>query len=478
LTLYERISTGIPNLDSLIEGGIPKGFTVMIAGNPGTGKTILSSHFIYNGFTSPSVEPGVYISFSESKAQFYANSKRIGMDFEKFEKQMKFKFLDFISINNEGITDAFEEILAAIRTVNAKRVVIDSFTAMSMSFKDRNEARIAIHVFLGKIMRAEGITSLMVVEVPFGNQNLGNGIEESVADAIIKLELGNDNASPVYLKVLKMRGTSINRETHVCNITSNGMILYPKQDLKMRFPVSYNRIPSGIPGFDERVDGNGFIEGTISAVIGSTGCGKSTFAFQFIAEGVRKFNDPGIFCSFEDTEEEIRRMGKGFGYNMSDMGTNGELSIRTYNPEEYNPDAFIADLEVQIKETKAKRLVIDGLFAFERKYKDDLYLITKRISSLVRKYQITTLVTMLGGQTNGFQVTGLNLSPLFQNVILLRFLELYGRMRRVLLILKINMSQQDESILEFKISKDRGFEVKGPIGNEYTDTSPIVSRKQ
>ena len=477
MTLDERVSTGIPNLDSLIEGGIPRSTTVMIAGNSGTGKTILSSQFIYNGLTSASVEPGVYISFSESKAQFYANTKKIGMDFEKFEKQMKFMFLDFITFVNDGIQDVFEEILSAIRIVNAKRIVLDSFTALSMSYKDRTEARIAIHVFLGKIMRAEGITNLIIMEVPYGNQNLGDGVEESVADGVIKLEHGNDNASPIFLQILKMRGTAINREKHVCNITNNGMVLYPKQSLKMNFPISDRRTPSGIPSFDEKIDGNGFIEGTISAVIGSTGCGKSTFAIQFIAEGVRKFNDFGIFCSLEDSEEEIRRSGKGFGYNMSEMETNGQLSIRTYNPDEYNPDAFIADLEIKIKETKTKRLVIDGFSAFERKYKKDLYIITKRISSLVRKYQITTLVTMLGTQTNGFQATDLNLSPLFQNIVLLRFVELYGRMKRVLVILKINMSHQDESTLEFKISKDKGIEIMGPTGKDFTGIFTGISRK-
>jgi circadian clock protein KaiC len=475
--LDERISTGIPNLDSLIEGGIPRSFTVMIAGNSGTGKTILSSQFIYNGLTSASVEPGIYISFSESKAQYYANSKKIGMDFEKFEKQKRFVFLDFISFVNDGIQDVFEEILSAIRIVTAKRVVLDSFTAMSMSFKDRTEARIAIHVFLGKIMRAEGITNLIIVEVPYGNQNLGNGVEESVADGIIKLEHGNNNASPIFLQILKMRGTAVNREKHVCNITNDGMILYPKQSLKMNFPISDRRIPSGIPSFDQRIDGDGLVEGTISAVIGASGCGKSTFAFQFIAEGVGKFNDSGIFCSLEDSEEEVRRMGKGFDYNMPELETNGGLSILAYDPDECNPDAFIADLEVQIRETKAKRLVIDGLSAFERKYKKDLYLITRRISSLVRNYQVTTLVTMLGAQTNGFQVTDLNLSPLFQNIILLRFVEFYGRMKRVLLILKINASHQDESILEFKISKNKGIEIVGSVGSDYTGIFTGISRK-
>lgn len=487
----QRISTGIPNLDSLIEGGIPKGFTVMVAGNSGTGKTIFGSQFIYNGLTNQqSNENGVYISFSESKSQFYATSKKLGMDFEKFENQTKFIYLDFVSLSNEGIQDAFEEILSAIREVDAKRVVLDSFSALAMSFKDRVESRIAVQVFLGRIMRAEGITSLIISEIPHGKNDLGNGIEESVADAVIKLEHGPDNTSPIFLKVLKMRGTSIDREKHVCSITNNGMILYPKQRILMDFPASEKRISSGIVNFDERIDGNGLIEGTVSAVIGASGSGKSTFAFQFIAEGVRKYGETGIFCSLEDSKAEIKRMSNGFGYRIEDLEYNddrfkngkleeerGSLSVITYNHKEYNPDAFIASLEEEIRAKRPKRLVIDGLSIYELKYKDQLHEITERISSLVRRYQITTLITLLGAQKDIFQVTDMNLSPLFHNIILLRFVELYGRMKRVMMILKISMSHQDGAILEFKITRDKGFEIIGPIGGDYTGIFSGIARK-
>lgn len=501
MDLDQRISTGVPNLDSLVDGGIPRGFTVMVAGNSGTGKTILGSQFLYDGLTSEPNEPGIYISFSESKSQFYATSMKLGMDFQKFEDQANFIYLDFISLPNDGIQDAFEEILAAIRAINAKRIVLDSFSALSMSFRDTIESRITLQVFLGRIMRAEGITSLIISEIPYGSNDLGNGIEESVADAVIKLEHGPDNASPIFLKVLKMRGTAINREKHVCSITSEGLILYPKQRIEMNFPTSEMRVPSGIINLDEKIDGNGLMEGTISAIIGASGSGKSTFAFQFIAEGVRKYNESGIFCSLEDSEEEIKRMGKGFGYDMNDHASNlqsqeadkkgadiGEggiekeeqrarLSILSYNHVDYNPDAFIASLEENIKTKKPKRLVIDGLSIYEHTYKDELHVITERISSLVRKYRITTLITLLGAQKNIFQVTELNLSPLFNNVILLRFVELYGRMKRIMMILKISMSHQDGAILEFMITKDKGLEIVGPIGDDYTGIFSGIARK-
>jgi circadian clock protein KaiC len=86
----ERVSTGILGLDSLLEGGLPKGFTAIVAGNSGTGKTILCSHFLYEGLTKD--ESGIYISFAESKTQFYINSEMIGMDFAKFERQKSLHF--------------------------------------------------------------------------------------------------------------------------------------------------------------------------------------------------------------------------------------------------------------------------------------------------------------------------------------------------------------------------------------------------
>ena len=219
MSVLERISIGVPGLDSLIEGGIPKGSTIMVAGNSGSGKTILCSHFLYHGLTAQE-ENGLYISFSESKAQFYANLKTIGMDFDKFERQAKFAFLDFASLTKDGIQDALE-ILATVRTLNPKRVILDSFSAISLAFEHQIEARTTIHVILGKIMRSEGITSILVMEIPRGNENIGSGIEESVVDGIIHLDHREDNVLPIFLRVFKMRGTSINREPHVFTISKN-----------------------------------------------------------------------------------------------------------------------------------------------------------------------------------------------------------------------------------------------------------------
>ena len=157
----------------------------MIAGNPGTGKTTLCSQFVYEGLTTKD-ENGLYISFSESKTQFYANTERLGMDFNKFERQISLHFWALPSFTKDGIQDTLEEILTTIRNTKAKRVVLDSFSAISLAFEDRSEARTTVQVLLGKIMRLEEVTIVLIIEVPYGKRHRF-WIEESVADGIIHL---------------------------------------------------------------------------------------------------------------------------------------------------------------------------------------------------------------------------------------------------------------------------------------------------
>jgi circadian clock protein KaiC len=473
LSKLERISSGVPGLDSLIEGGIPKGSTMMVVGRSGSGKTILCSHFLYDGLTAKE-EKGVYISFSESKAQFYANVKTVGMDFEKFERQTKFAFLDFASLTKDGIQDALEEILATIRTINPKRVVLDSFSAISLAFEHLSEARTTIQVLLGKILRSEGITTILIMEIPYGNENMGSGIEESVVDGIIRLDHREDNVLPIILRIFKMRGTSINREPHVCTISKNGMRLYPKQSLSLSYRASEERISSGVLGLDERI-GSGFIHCTTTAIIGPSGTAKSTFAFQYIAEGVKK-GEPGVFLSLEENAEAIRMMAKGYGYNTADLENRG-LSILSGSVEDDNPDEIMAGLAAEIKRTNAKRLVIDSLSAFQSKNRNDIYIIARRLVSLIQEHQLTAIITIFTTQKSGFEISSLNLSPLFQNIILLRFVEIEGRMKRVLAVLKMRRTQHDESILEFRISSGKGAIIVGPIDKDYMGIFTGVARR-
>lgn len=455
----ERISTGISGLDALIEGGIPKGFTVLIAGNPGTGKTVLTSHFLYDGLTKN--ENGIYVSFSEADYSFYDNTDRLGMNFREFQKQNMFSFIDFSAVTQDGIRDALEEVFAAIKETHAKRIVVDSFTAILQAFENPNDARIALHVVLGKMLRAEGVTTLVIGEVPIGTISLGSGIEEFVADGIIKLEHGISNASPIIVKVIKMRTTLIDREPHICNIKKDGMVVFPKKAIDLKFNNSTSRVLTGIPGLDERI-GGGLLEGTISTVIGASGVGKTTFALEFLTHGVVN-GESGLYCTLEETYDELKRSAGAAKYNLDDF-TGKNLFILSTLIEHQSPDELLDTLEKQIVTMRPKRIVLDSLSSFEHDYKDEMYQITKRIVSLLRKYQLTALITIQTTRPLEINLTNMGISSLFHNIILLRFVEGQTKMKRSMILLKMRATYHDNTILEFVIT-DKGMKIIGTMNN-------------
>lgn len=447
------MSTGIAGLDSLIEGGIPRGFTVLVAGNPGTGKTILASHFLFEGLGKD--ESGLYVSFSESKEQFYVNMEKLGINFRSFEQKGKFVFLDFASVTQQGMRDALEEVLATVVENKTKRLVVDSISAISHSYQNEViNARIILHTVLGKILRLEGVTSLLVAEIPTGRDSTGLGIEESITDGNIWLKHGPSDAAPILLNIFKMRGTRIIKEPHVCVINSGkGMTLYQKQHLDMTYHVTNERMSSGIAGIDRRADG-GFLKGTVTGIVGAIGTGKTTFAFQFIAEGVKR-GEAGLFYSLEESADEIRQMAKNFGYDVKDLERKG-LKILARNAEYQSPDAFIAEIAREIERSPVKRMAIDGISSFGHatiQEEDGVYVVVKRLVSLSRENEITTIFSILSVQQVDLVLKDLgSLSALFQNIVLLRYAELEGKMLRSMITLKMRSTPHDDSILQFDIS--------------------------
>jgi circadian clock protein KaiC len=467
----ERVSSGISTLDALIEGGIPRGFTVLVAGNPGTGKTILTTHFLYEGLLRG--EAAIYVSFSESKSQFYEIFNRFGMKFADFEKDNKFAYLDFSSVTKEGITDALEEVLNVSRNIGARRLVIDSFSAILLAFDNINEARIALQVVLGKMLRSEGITNMLITEVPMGSKNIGSGMEEFVADGIIELGHGSTNAIPATLRVVKMRATSIDREIHVAFIGEKGMVVYPKQSLQLIFPTSKDRIKTGVSGLNGRV-GGGFFKGTATILAGASGSGKTTFGFQFALQRVLD-GQKSMFCSLEESPAEIRTMAKSLSIDVNDLEKKG-LYLLSWIPENLSPDAFISELGSRIESLRPSVLVLDGLSTFKHTHSQEMYSITKRLVNLIGSYGITSIFTYLTDQESGPKLTSHGIFSIFQNIILLRYVEADAQLRRSMLILKMRASSHDQSILQFVIHSKKGLKILGDM-KEYQGILSGIAQK-
>jgi circadian clock protein KaiC len=151
-------------------------------------------------------ERGIYVGFAEDKEQFYRNMRALGFDFERLEKEGQFSFLDMLTVKESGISSILELVIGKVAELGAKRLVIDSFSAMAQAFKEPHDARVVLHTILSKVARSMGCTTLLIVEVPHGKSKIGLGMEEFVADGIIILRRRLLEERPLReLEVLKMR---------------------------------------------------------------------------------------------------------------------------------------------------------------------------------------------------------------------------------------------------------------------------------
>jgi len=265
-----RVPTGIDGLDPLIEGGFPTGSLVLLAGSPGTGKTIFTMQFLYKGAENYD-ENGIYVSFAENEDTILHNISRLfGHDLRKREERHgKVKILDLTTVTEKGLSTILEMILEEVTVLKAKRLVIDSFSAMAQAFKEPIEARIILHNILGKLVRQLGVTIILIVEVPTGSSKIGISIEEFVADGVIVLRKDDHEGRLVReIKIEKLRGTRFEQQKFLFTL-NRGFQVFPPFSLKKvenskKFEPTRGtktHYPSGIPELDEILGGEGYLRG-------------------------------------------------------------------------------------------------------------------------------------------------------------------------------------------------------------------------
>jgi len=226
----ERAPFGIGELDGLIEGGVPRGGLIIIAGNAGVGKTILSAQFIYNG-ASLYGEKGIYICMSETGEHFKADMASLGWDFSKLEEKGMVRIVEFPTMAKIGVEDVVSLIVDEARKFKADRVVVDSVSALNMALSRKSEVRAVVNL-LARMLKNLGCTTLMVTENPWGSKGIGMGVEEFISDGIIIMEsVVVGNRLDKRLMILKMRATNHDTKYYRLHVDKGSGIvldLYPE----------------------------------------------------------------------------------------------------------------------------------------------------------------------------------------------------------------------------------------------------------
>jgi len=242
--LVERIKTGIPGFDEILNGGIPKRNVVLLSGGPGTGKSIFGQQYLWSGLQKG--EPGILVTLEEHPVQVRINMKQFGWDVRKYENEGLFAIVDAFTA---GIGEAakreryvvrdptdvgllIDVLREAIRDTGAQRVVVDSVSTLYLT---KPSVARSIVLQLKKVLSGMGTTSILVSQVSVTERGFGGPGVEHAADGIVRLDLDEINGELIRsLIIWKMRGTKHSMRRHPFEITDKGIIVYPDRVVRFK----------------------------------------------------------------------------------------------------------------------------------------------------------------------------------------------------------------------------------------------------
>jgi len=472
LEWIEKIKTGIPGFDFLSEGGLPKDRTTLIVGTAGSAKTVFACQFLAEGIKRG--ETGVFVTFEEPPKSIIKNMRGFGWDIAQWEKEGKWAFVDAspqpgqkpVVTGEYDLGPLLARIEYAIGRTKATRVSMDSLGAI-FSHLD-NSALVRSDLFnIAAALRELEVTSVMTAERTEEYGDISRyGVEEFVADnVVIFRNVLAEEKRRRTIEILKYRGTEHQKGEFPFTIVSGqGIVAIPLSAIELEQRSSNIRITSGSKELDEMC-GGGFFRDSIILVSGATGTGKTLTVTEFMAGGVAN-NERCLLFAFEESREQLYRNAIGWGVDFDRMENEGMLKIVCRYPETTGLENHLIKMKEIIEDFKPNRVAVDSLSALERVstlkgFREFIIALT----SFIKQQEVgglftSTTPTLLGGTS----ITEAHISTITDSIILLRYVEIYGEMRRGLTVLKMRGSMHDKDIREFSIDA-RGMHIGKPFRN-------------
>ena len=420
----------------------------MLSGNPGCGKTIMATRFLHYGATERG-EKGIYVSFAENRADYYNNMIQFDMNMKTLEEKGLFKFLDYPAMTNAGMREATTELLNEVMKFGAKRVVVDSLTAI-LQVLGQEESRSFIHMVFGKMVKSQGVTTMLIGEIPYGESRIGFGMEEFVADGVIILkQVRTGTAEKRTLDIAKMRGIPVERSVFEYVIDKRyggiGIIMLPtKAAIGL---ISTERLTTGITGFDEMVAG-GVYRGSVTLIAGASGTGKTTACLQLLMANAKN-GEKTLYLSFEEPVGQVMRTLKNYSLDYEKLSD--RFTIESYVPEALTPLHYYTLIRNHVETFKPTILALDTLTAVQRTLSEEDFITFVRYLQLICKERGLTAIVTSASRTMA-EATGSGISTLADNIILMRYKEVEKTMTREIVILKTRGTTHERKVRLFEIT--------------------------
>lgn len=459
----EWMSTGQPKLDRLLGGGIPSESLTVVAGAPGTGKTIFALQMLFSAARQN--KKCLYVTTLSEPAIKLLRYMQLFTFFDErlLDQVIVMKDLG-TTLQSGGAKAAFAELSELSERVQPDMIVVDSFKAIHDLIADPMEGRISIHD-AAVYWTAWGATTLLVGE--YTADDIRTQPEFAIADGILEFSVNHDNLMALrQFEVQKLRGAAYVPGRHFLEITPNGMQLYPRiaaprsvtTDLRIM-----GRIGSGVPGLDELFNG-GLRSGTSVMVEGGTGTGKTLFGLHFALEGVRS-DEPVLWITLEESAAQLRGVAASFGWDLEAAEGRGQLRILEFSRIEVSPEQLLDRVRDTVAEMHARRLVFDGLTAAAagmssiQRFQNCIVALVKHMQQAGVTLLLTAeSVTLLGSA----ELSGLGLASVADSLLLFRYIEAKGHLERAVSLLKARGVRHTTELHQLRIS-DAGLEVGQPM---------------
>lgn len=467
--ILSKATTGVEGLDDILSGGLSRRHVFLLEGSPGTGKTTISLQFLIEGAMRG--EKCLYISLSESEEELRDSAASHNMvlneNIEIFELVPPESLLDsdqqqsLLYSSDLELGETTKLIFSAFERVKPDRVVIDSLSEIRLlaqsSLRYRRQILALKHYF-----SRSGATVLLLDDL---TADVLDKTVHSVVHGVIHLE----ELSPNYgserrrVRILKYRGQAYRGGYHDFVIRTGGVAVFPRlRAIEHKTSFKRDILSTGI----ERLDGllgGGINRGSSTLLIGPAGTGKSIFGFQFIDAAIKRGEKAAVFVFDEELGLLFDRM-REIGIDLQKLRDDGLLHIEQLDAAELSPGEFAQRVRERVATYDAKSVLIDSVNGYQASMPEEnaLILHMHELLQFLNRQGANTFLTVAQHGLVGDMKSPVDVTYLADTVILLRYFEAAGRVRRAVSVIKKRTGHHEDTIREYKID-DRGLTLGEPV---------------
>lgn len=464
-TELERLSTGSAALDGILGGGLPVRSLIVIAGEPGAGKTLFALQTLFH-LSRQGKKCLYFTTLSEPALKLVHHMQQLSFfDAEAIGSQLIFVDLGAVLRRND-VAATLAAITGRVEREEPVLVVIDSFKAMRDLLGDAPQIRRFIYDLAVQIA-GWGAATLFIGE--YTEDEIANLAEFAIADGIIRFSTSREELTAVRtVEVLKLRGANCQTGRHFFEIGPTGLTFSPRvrspdADGDATVASFAERASTGVAGLDEML-GGGLPRSSTTVIQGATGTGKTLLGLRFLIEGARR-GEPGVLFTLEETPGQLRGIAAAFGWDLLDLEQRGLLSICYVSPVELSTDAFLDRARQLVVKVGARRAVLDSLTSMalgvpsERRFKELVYSMAKHFRALGVTFALNMEIGELLGSA---QLSGQGVSFAADNLVQIRYVELDGKLERGISVLKARGIRHSTGVRRLAFAEG-GVEVGAPF---------------